>query len=804
MMRLQEMESPVSSNNDILTEILSRLPAKSLLRFKCASKRWQKIISSDPVFQRKQYQESKSVISWFFFLSRSPEFCLAECTSIIYNPLIVPLRILDFLPEQVCLVASSNGLLCCRSSGIGDVVVYVCNPVIQKYVKIEVPKDANGQGMGFHFEPFRSAMDDSSNFKLVSISMKGFDRSIHIYSSDTGEWRTSEEFFHISEFLVGEGYAVGISGVLYWMTFGDIVLAFDVEMEKSSTIKLPVSRASWDERCIGDSEGVLHYILISDGGLRVWALNSELEWELNHSMSLTSIQEDNQNFPYDVAQKCGHFPAWIEPLAFKDGLSLLKLRVRFRYEDVDFKEACMKLYVYNLGTKALEEVCTLDEMGLFAGNKTWDTLTNHNKWGLFVTNLKTLPEMEIGSTHDDILFEILSRLSAKSLVRFQCVSKRWQNIISDPVFQRLQCHRSKSSFSWFFFLRGCHEFCLSNYAPFINDQVIAKYRIMDFLPENFCPIASSNGLLCCRKFGIVDNAIYVCNLAIKKYVKIEVPRDVNGQAVGLFFDPFRSNMDDWSNFKLVSISEKNDLGFYFQIYSSEIREWRKLAGVCPCNHVLQRGARAFLASGVFYWMTLGNVIIASDVEKETSYCITLPVTNLESWGEKCMGESAGSLQYISISDGSIQVWSLISCKLKWIHKCSMSLASIEGDHPKFIYNAAKRVAGASHLPSWIEPLAFKDGQSLLKLRLRFSLDHGNFKELCMKFYVYNLDTRTMEKLCTLDEAGLLYGNRKWNELTMNIKWGLLLGALKALPYSMSLAPLCSVFCLSGTKLGTSI
>ncbi|PIA39614.1 hypothetical protein AQUCO_02600219v1 [Aquilegia coerulea] len=399
--------------------------------------------------------------------------------------------------------------------------------------------------------------------------------------------------------------------------------------------------------------------------------------------------------------------------------------------------------------------------------------------------------MEIGSTHDDILIEILSRLPAKSVVRFQCVSKRWQNIISDPVFRRLQYHRSKSIISWFFFLGGCNEFCLSNYVPFINDQVIAQYRIMNFIPEKSCPIASSNGLLCCRNYG-VDTAIYVCNPAIEKYVKMEVPTAVNGLAMGLLFDPFRYNMDDLSNFKLVSISEKNDLGFIFHIYSSEIREWRKLSGVCPCTHVLQRGGCACLASGVFYWMTCGDVIIAFDVEKETSYCITLPVTDLKSWGGKCIGESEGSLHYITISDGCIQVWFLISCELKWILKFSVSLASMEEDHPNFLYDAANKEASIRHLPLWIEPLAFKDGNLLLKLRLRFSTEHGNFTQLCMKFYAYNLETRTMEELCTLDESGLLYyGNRKWNELTMNNKWGLFLGALKALPYSMSLAPLCS-------------
>ncbi|RHN79079.1 putative F-box domain-containing protein [Medicago truncatula] len=45
---------------------------------------------------------------------------------------------------------------------------------------------------------------------------------------------------------------------------------------------------------------------------------------------------------------------------------------------------------------------------------------------------------------DDLLVEILSLLSVKSLLRFRCVSKSWNALISDPFFVKFHLKRSKS------------------------------------------------------------------------------------------------------------------------------------------------------------------------------------------------------------------------------------------------------------------------------------------------------------------------------------------------------------------------
>ncbi|KAF5187723.1 hypothetical protein FRX31_022692 [Thalictrum thalictroides] len=248
---ISEMEFGTPSN-DILIEILSRVPDKPLARFKCVSKGWNNMIC-DPVFRKLQRQNSKAVISGFFFqLQDQHELsCQAKYVSINDKQVFVQHTILDFLPENVYVIGSSNGLLCCRNCWNPfpnprkyQKVVYVCNPAIEKYVKVEGPKGlwTNSvdviQGLGFFSNPFSYSMNDSSNFTLVWISKKVRFKSysFHIYSSEIGGWRMSEEVCDCQSLIYNDSRSIFASGVLYWLTNQDEIVAFDVEEEKSMCI----------------------------------------------------------------------------------------------------------------------------------------------------------------------------------------------------------------------------------------------------------------------------------------------------------------------------------------------------------------------------------------------------------------------------------------------------------------------------------------------------------------------------------------------------------------------------------------
>ncbi|XP_026382757.1 putative F-box protein At1g32420 [Papaver somniferum] len=61
-----------------------------------------------------------------------------------------------------------------------------------------------------------------------------------------------------------------------------------------------------------------------------------------------------------------------------------------------------------------------------------------------IQNAATASSSSVGIFDKDIVCDILSRLPAKSIVRFKCVSKYWCTLIQDPYFSDLHFTRSKT------------------------------------------------------------------------------------------------------------------------------------------------------------------------------------------------------------------------------------------------------------------------------------------------------------------------------------------------------------------------
>ncbi|KAL6133699.1 hypothetical protein ACLB2K_065933 [Fragaria x ananassa] len=99
---------------DVMINVLERLPVKSLMRFICVSKRWRFIIS-DPQFAKSHYKLSceNQTIRRKFFLSNSNRFALDSLDFESPSPLLREVRIPFEQPgiKYWYLRCSCNGLL---------------------------------------------------------------------------------------------------------------------------------------------------------------------------------------------------------------------------------------------------------------------------------------------------------------------------------------------------------------------------------------------------------------------------------------------------------------------------------------------------------------------------------------------------------------------------------------------------------------------------------------------------------------------------------------------------------------------
>ncbi|XP_038880354.1 F-box protein At5g49610-like [Benincasa hispida] len=358
----------VMNAGDIPFDVLSRLPTKSLLDMRFVSKEWHQLIS-DRLFVQAQLQKTGLTLSGFIFQEKYQK-CLDDIKTFSYMPVNaeskVQKMVFGFLPEDVVILASCNGLVCCRSCfpKRNPTTIYVCNPLFKKWVSFEVAQLDRFSNFALVFDPILDPVNTSTNFKIVRIQQLENEQekmyyTFEIYSSETGTWKKANEICHSNGNLL-KNKGIYAKGFLHWLTDTDQILAFDTEKELSLLISSPIPGLEFfinvPGTCIGESKGLLHFIMICEDGIIVWRLDDyfETKWTHKHSKQLQVIEEENPKMFFklykNIQQKqiAGMDP-WMDPLAFKDEVLLMRV-----YSTI---------YFYHIETGKVVEVCNVSSLG---------------------------------------------------------------------------------------------------------------------------------------------------------------------------------------------------------------------------------------------------------------------------------------------------------------------------------------------------------------------------------------------------------------------------------------------------------
>lgn len=366
LFEFQEMENFGGLNSDIPFDVLSRLSAKELVGFKSVSKGWQHLIS-DRSFIRVQSQK-KEPLSGFFCQQRY-RWSYDDIKTISYIPVgregaELRQNVFDFLPQDVVVLTSCNGLVCCRSCvPFEEPTIYVCNPLNKEWNRMDWARPDKEDSIALAFDPFQDFTENSTNFKVVRVLQFGDDQkevyfAFDVYSSKTRKWKLSKEICWCSSNLY-KNKGVFIGGVLHWLTDGDKILTFNVENELAWLISAPIPATEFNsvpEACIGESKGRLHYIMISEEGLHVWFLEDyfDFKWSLKHSKTLAEMEKEHAqsfcNLYERVTQRLTFDNSpWMDPLAFKDRVLLLRVS--------------NTIYLYHIETSKMEKFCENSRFG---------------------------------------------------------------------------------------------------------------------------------------------------------------------------------------------------------------------------------------------------------------------------------------------------------------------------------------------------------------------------------------------------------------------------------------------------------
>ena len=289
--------------DDLLVEILSRLPVKSVRRFKCVSRHWRRVITH-PAHRKKLPQ----TLSGFFSRHTSQGGDRPRFDSILGGEeQHVSDPSLSFLPgcyTTVCPVDCCNGLLLCLCSkgspASNEDDYLVCNPATEKWLILP--------DSGRHSEVFgrRLCFDPaiSSHFHVFSIlqeTQEGVDEyitDVEIYSSELGEWSHRENGW--SDEIMVYDKSVFLNGMLYFISYDSTVVAVDKEGKTWKTIPLLVTMNSGNiefvenDALIDQSQGRLLYLNVRDrdpSTLSVWILDDYHtgKWIVKYNISTSKL-----------------------------------------------------------------------------------------------------------------------------------------------------------------------------------------------------------------------------------------------------------------------------------------------------------------------------------------------------------------------------------------------------------------------------------------------------------------------------------------------------------------------------------
>lgn len=189
--RLETENRSVYVREEIIEEILSRLPVKSLMRFKSVCKSWNSLIS-EPRFSKLHLKQSIDH-------HRTKLIYLRGCsTTLAYEARTVDIPIEEARDEDddddvdVSVLAYCNGLFC---FGIAN-DAYLWNPSTKEPPRItaaspvEFPPSSTWASTFFGLG-YRSESDD---YELLRISMfndpdYSFRTEVKVYSRNSGTWR---------------------------------------------------------------------------------------------------------------------------------------------------------------------------------------------------------------------------------------------------------------------------------------------------------------------------------------------------------------------------------------------------------------------------------------------------------------------------------------------------------------------------------------------------------------------------------------------------------------------------------------
>ncbi|KAL5711595.1 hypothetical protein ACHQM5_013863 [Ranunculus cassubicifolius] len=285
--------------------------------------------------------------------------------------------------------------------------------------------------------------------------------------------------------------------------------------------------------------------------------------------------------------------------------------------------------------------------------------------------MKNEAEWEAPSLCDELVADILIRVTPKTLSRCKCVCKNWRNLISSTYV--VQALKSGPPISAGFFYLECSDNDRVKYYCSIDRKVY--HNVIppdDLLTMPFSVVASHNGLVLCAEKTKVRQRHFICNPYTMQWVFL--PRNPNlpeAEADGNDFILLCIEKQESCDveFKVLNFSfwthwDSNPCSFLqVHMYSSETGKWTiselfSLSNPRFHSFRLEGSKKTLLAPDfVYLWKSHFSKVCVYDLNRGSLHVIRLPKPSAERFSPSHhLGVSVGSVYYAEVSTVSIRIW----------------------------------------------------------------------------------------------------------------------------------------------------
>jgi len=230
----------VPFNEDLMMEILLKLPMKSVMRFKCLSKSWFSLIS-DPQFARTHFDAAAAPTYRLLNLVKDSEaysvdieLALCDDSAHAVTNIPVPSRF-DMYGDSLTVAGSCRGFLLVQCL-FTDLVVWNPSTGVQKQIFYNNWSPHHLSGIGY------DSLDD--DFVVVTVTLAVNNTVVRYFCLRTNCWSFVECSVRYSQHKLELRHGEFLNGALYWMVKSSdnlrcVIIAFDVREKRLLEIPMP-------------------------------------------------------------------------------------------------------------------------------------------------------------------------------------------------------------------------------------------------------------------------------------------------------------------------------------------------------------------------------------------------------------------------------------------------------------------------------------------------------------------------------------------------------------------------------------